>query len=90
MHGALAEATDPESASERITWHRAQAATQPDEELAAELERSADREQALGGFAQAQVFLQQATLMTPDPVIRRDGRFTRRGSPCSLERLRWH
>ena len=70
VHGALAEATDPESASERITWHRAQAATQPDEELAAELERSADREQALGGFAQAQVFLQQATLMTPDPVIR--------------------
>jgi DNA-binding CsgD family transcriptional regulator len=70
VHRVLAEATDPESGSERIAWHRAQAATQPDEELAAELERSADRAQARGGFAQAQVFLQQATVMTPDPVIR--------------------
>ena len=70
VHGVLAEATDPESGSERIAWHRAQAATQPDEELAAELERSAERAQARGGFAQAQVFLQQATVMTPDPMIR--------------------
>ena len=70
VHGVLAEVTDPESGSERIAWHRAQAATQLDEELAAELERSADRAQTRGGFAQAQIFLQQATEMTPDPVIR--------------------
>jgi DNA-binding CsgD family transcriptional regulator len=70
VHGALADATDRESGLERIAWHRAQAATGPDEELAAELERSADRARTRGGFAQAQIFLQQAAEMTPDPVIR--------------------
>jgi DNA-binding CsgD family transcriptional regulator len=72
VHGALAEATDPETAPERRAWHRAQAAAGPDEEVAAELERSAGRAQARGGLAAAAAFLQRSVLLTADPARRAD------------------
>ena len=72
VHGALAEATDPETAPERRAWHRAQAAAGPDEEVAAELERSAGRAQARGGLAAAAAFLDCAVLLTTDPARRAD------------------
>ena len=70
VHQALAEAMDPDDSPDRYVWHRAQSAAGPDEQLAAQLERAAERAQARGGFAQAAVFLQLAAVMTPDPLPR--------------------
>jgi len=70
VHGALAEATDPSSDPDRRAWHRAQATSTPDEDVASELERTAERAKSRGGLSAAGAFLERAAILTPDPARR--------------------
>jgi DNA-binding CsgD family transcriptional regulator len=70
VHRALAEATDPQRAPEQRAWHRAQASTEPDEDVAQELERCASRAGGRGGLAAAAALLERSVALTVDPARR--------------------
>jgi DNA-binding CsgD family transcriptional regulator len=69
-HLALADALAGEP--DRRAWHRAAATDGPDETVAADLERTADRARYRGGAAAAIAALEQAARLSPDPGVRAD------------------
>ncbi len=83
VHAALAEATDPVGDGDRRAWHRAAAATEPDEDVARDLESCSDKARARGGMAASAAFLRRAAALTPDPD-RRTERALAAGQ-CSMQ-----
>jgi DNA-binding CsgD family transcriptional regulator len=69
-HRVLAEVTELDADADHRVWHQAHAADAPNEEVAADLERSAGLAAARGGVAAAAAFLGRATELTPDPARR--------------------
>ena len=66
-HQVLSQLFDPEVDLERHAWHRALAATGPDDDIAAELDRAAQAALARGCLAGAGEYLQRAVTLTLNP-----------------------
>ncbi|MDL4814140.1 ATP-binding protein [Actinomadura opuntiae] len=67
VHGALARVLTGDEHADRRAWHRAAAATGPDEEVAAELERVAHRAGRRGGTAAVAAAYERAARLSTEP-----------------------
>ena len=66
-HRAIAQAIRPDADRDQRAWHRSQAATGPDDEIASELEAASGRALARGGLAASAALLERAGLLSKDP-----------------------
>jgi DNA-binding CsgD family transcriptional regulator len=65
VHGALAEVLDFGADADRRAWHRSAAVARPDEQIASELERSAECAWDRSGYAASGALLARAAELTP-------------------------
>jgi DNA-binding CsgD family transcriptional regulator len=70
VHGALASIARQDGQPDQAAWHCAAAAVVPDQDVAADLERSAARAEQRGGYIAQAMFLARAAELTPDPQER--------------------
>jgi DNA-binding NarL/FixJ family response regulator len=69
-HATLAEALEGEEYADRRAWHKAAATIGRNDEVAAELERSADRARRRSGYAAAASAFERAADLTADEGLR--------------------
>src|SRR5215472_12124563 len=69
-HHWLGEASDPQRDADKLVWHRAAAATGPDEHLAADIQAAATRTRERGAWPATAALLRRSVALTPDPGMR--------------------